>query len=568
MLADLQKIQAHMHVFFTKFGHNQLDPEAGQTRPENLIIMNDPDFVADMRLPVFDLDALLAATSQATNKTSSQLSPLESGGSSGPRFDLRLELGHSDSPGSQDSPFGIRGLSSSQKPDDGHVHIHQDDEFAGAGNWGMEIDENGNIIELDDIAVAADEPDLPPLPKMDDGNADEANADQPAQPNVDDQGDIIIMDDELRPDAKAFPERQLRDGHDPFIDDDQQESPARVPLRRRRKARVLQADEETQISRNIIKDWQYNYLQNCGVKKARPTTGAARSKANAMLLTFGLGLGNIGQNLGIPGMVHPLALHFSGDSLFTALTGLDVPEQSRGTRRKASESIEDDEEQNERRVRPRLDDDDANQQGRGQQGNDVVIFDDGQPIVNSSPEVGREAQAAMSDHLSSALRMPWNRGSSVRGSAQKGRIPSSPLGNRGSIQDVLHHSDDNSMDLGFDIGGIHSDDFPVREPRGDTQAQGDESKSPALDLEGQSFFSFMEAAIREDGERRLDEDYDVNRRWVAFEDLFVPRDTPRATAAQAFYHTLCLATKGRMEVLQDGEAHEPFGEIWIGAKLI
>lgn len=32
MLADLMKIQTHMHIFFTKFGHNQLDPEAGQAR--------------------------------------------------------------------------------------------------------------------------------------------------------------------------------------------------------------------------------------------------------------------------------------------------------------------------------------------------------------------------------------------------------------------------------------------------------------------------------------------------------------------------------------------------------
>lgn len=529
--------------------------------------MNDPDFVPDMRLPHFDLDALLVATSQGTNKTSSQLSPLESsGGSSGPRFDMRLDLGHSDSPGPRGSPFGIQGLSSSQKPDGGHIHIHEDDEFGGAGNWGMDIDEDGNIIELDGPAIVEDELELPPLPRLDDENQDQANAQQHGQPVIDDQGDIIMMDDEPQPRAEdeAFPERQLRDEHDPFVDDDREEEPAQ-PLRRKRRARVLHADEETQISRATIREWQDNYLQNCGTKKVRIATRAARSKANAMLLTFGLGIGNIGQNLGVPGMAHPLALDFSGDSLFTAITGLDVPEQPRGSkRRSASESIEDDEEQNGRRVRPRLDDD-ADEQGRGQQGDDIVIFEDEQIVHSSPPEVGREAQAAMSDHLSSVLRLPWNQNSSIRGSAQKGRIPSSPLG-RGSIQDVLRYSDDQSMDMGFDIGGIHSDDFPMREPQDDTQAQG-ESKTPALDLEGQNFFSFMEQAVRDNGERRLDEDYDVDRRWVAFNDLFVPRDTPRATAAQAFYHTLCLVSKGKMEVEQEGEPYEPFGDIWVGMKL-
>lgn len=32
MLSDLQKIQMHMHFFFTKFGENQLDPDAGQAK--------------------------------------------------------------------------------------------------------------------------------------------------------------------------------------------------------------------------------------------------------------------------------------------------------------------------------------------------------------------------------------------------------------------------------------------------------------------------------------------------------------------------------------------------------
>ncbi|KAI0172753.1 Rec8 like protein-domain-containing protein [Hypoxylon sp. FL1284] len=551
MLADLQKIQAHMHIFFTK--------------PENLLIMNDPDFVPDANFPKFDLDALIAATSQATNITSSQMSPLRS--SPGPGFDLRLDIGHSSS-ASPRGAHGIQGLSSSQKPDGGHVHIHQDDEFAGAGNWGMDIDEDGNILELDEPLIVQDDFELPSLPRAEGEHQEQAGAEQHNQPIIDDQDNFIMMEEEPRLQAEGLAERQLPDQHDPFQDDGQHDQHDQAPSRRKRKARVLQADEETQLSRSTIREWQDQYAGNCGTKKVR-AAGSARTKANAMLLTFGLGLGNIGQNLGVPGMVHPLALEFSGDALFTAVTGLEVPEQSRGKRRSEAESIE------ERRVKPRLDSD-ADQQGRGLPGlpeDDIVMFDDDQP-VHDTPEVGREAQAAMSDRLSSALRMPWNQGSvagpgsSIPGSAQKGRIPSSPLGARGNVQDITRYSDQ-SMDFGFDVGGLNSqdDDFQMRAGPEDLAQQQGESQTRALDVEGQNFLSFMETAARDIGERRLDEDYDVNRRWVAFDDMFEPHGTPRATAAQAFYQTLCRVTKGDMEVMQDGDPTENFGAIWVGIKL-
>ncbi|KAI2778097.1 hypothetical protein F4815DRAFT_494853 [Daldinia loculata] len=577
MLSDLQKIQAHMHIFFTKFGSNQLDPEAGQTRPENILIMNDPDFVPDMRLPQFDLDALVA-NSQATNKTSSQMSPFDNtlfsgSGSQGADFNIHFDLRRSNSPGPQGSPFGLQGLSSSQKPEAAQFVIDQEDEFAGAGDWGMEIDEDGNIIELNEPAIVQDEMDLPPLPPMEDESQEYVNREQQDQQNVDGEGDIVMMEAALPEVGNPLTE-QPQDEHNPFLDD----SPQQAPSRRKRKVHMPIVDEETQLSRTTLREWQREYLDNCGARKGQ--TGAAqakaKAKANAMLLTFGLGLGNIGQNLGVPGMVHPLALDFSGDSLFTALTGLGIPEQPRGRRRRrsATELIKDDE-QDERRVKPRLDSE-ADQQGRGIE--DDYVFDQDAQVVHSPPEVGRDAQAPMSDHLSSALRLPWNRGSSavpgssVRGSAQKGRIPSSPLANRGNIQDIMRFSDGPAFgDDGFDLGGLHSQDdsfdgFQLAED----EVEADEQKKdewPTIDIEGGNFLSFIDSAIRENGERLQDEDFDENRRWVAFDDVFVPRETPRATAAQAFYLTLCLATKGRLEVQQDGEPNVPFGSIWVGAKL-
>ncbi|KAI0385021.1 hypothetical protein F5Y04DRAFT_268994 [Hypomontagnella monticulosa] len=572
MLADLQKIHAHMHIFFTKFGHNQLDPEAGQARPENLVIMNDPDFVPEMQLPRFDLDALVT-NSQVTNKTSSQMSPfgsmlLSEPHSPGRGISIPFDLQGSVSSGPHGSPFGPDVPSSAQKPEDNYVMLPADD-FHGPGDWGFEIDENGDIIEVDRPVIVQDDLDLPPVP-MEGVIQEQVNPEEQDQPIVDDQGDVIMMDD-ARPEAGAAPPQDV---HDAFQDDQPRQAPAR---RRKRKARVLLADEETQLTKNVMRAWGDDYLTNCGVKKVRPTAGQA--KINAMLLTFGLGLGNIGQNLGVPGMIHPLALDFSGDALFTAFTGLDIPEQPRGTRRSASEAIEDDDQQVGRRVKQRLDSE-ADQQGRGAQGDDVfgdvIIEDTG---MHSSPgEIGREAQAPMSDHLSSALRQPWNRGSSallgssIRGSAQKGpgRVPSSPLARHGGTIEDVHFSDGPSAGDDFGFGDVLSPGDPSngsKEGEGKEDDKQKQAEWPGLDIEGQNFLSFMEGAVRENGERREDEDFDINRKWVAFDDVFVPNETARFTAAQAFYHTLCLATKGSLEVQQDGEPDEPFGEIWVGARL-
>lgn len=531
--------------------------------------MNDPDFVPDMQLPRFDLDALVA-NSQATNQTSSQMSPYGSALFSGSRspgraISIPLNLQDSDSPGSHGYPFGPDVPSSAQKTEDRYI-IAPDD---GPGDWGFDIDENGNIVELAKPAIVQDEPDLPAMP-MEGVIQEVVNPPEQDQPIVDDQGDVIMMD-QSRPEAEFIPRQ---DDPDAFQDDQPRQAPAR---RRKRKARTLLADEETQVSRRTMKDWGENYLTNCGVKKVRPTT-AGQAKANAMLLTFGFGIGNIGQNLAAPGMIHPLALAFSGDALFTAFTGLDVPELPRGTRRSASEAIEDDDGEGGRRVKQRLDDE-VGQQGRGALDDDIfsgmLIEDAG---IHSSPEVGREAQAPMSDHLSSALRQPWNRGSSllpgssIRGSAQKrqGHLPSSPLAKHGgNIQDV-HFSDGPSLGDDFSIAGLPLEDDPFGRPQV-TEGKDDKPDPggwPALDIQGQNFLSYMEDTVRENGERRQDDDFDVNRKWVAFDDVFVPEETPRDTAAQAFYHTLCLATKGSLEVQQDGAPDEPFGAIWVGARLV
>ncbi|KAI1101019.1 hypothetical protein F4804DRAFT_348019 [Jackrogersella minutella] len=556
MLSDLQKIQTNLHVFFTKFGENQTDPEAGQARPENLLIMNDPDFVPDVMLPKFDLDALLA-NSQATNKTSSQMSPLDSllSGSQTPGtgFNIQLDWRGSESSGPRGSPFGLQGLSSSQKPEGGHMVLppekdRQEDVFVEEGDWGMEIDEDGNIVEAQQPVIVQDDLDLPPFPTIEGEDQAVAGPHQKDQPIMDDQAVVTAP----------------RDNHSAFQSDDHPRRQA--PSRRKRNPRPLLADTETQLPRATINKWQEEYKDNCGIKFS--VGGPAVAKANAMHLMFGRGLWNVAE---IPGLIKPhnLAREFSGDALFTAITGIDLPERSRGRRRAASESAADDQDEQGRRVRPRHSSEGV-QLGRDLESDNVFGA-----VDPSSPEVGREAQQPMSDHLSSALRMPWNRGSSalplssLHGSAQKGRVPSSPLATHGNVDDVMRFSEGPSLGSdGIGFGGARDDSFDgFNLPAEGAEEEEAKDKWPALGVEGANFMAFVESTVRDNGERRRDEDFDVDRRWVAFDDVFVPKQTPRDIAAQAFFHTLTLATQGQLEVQQDSDPGQVFGGIWVGMRM-
>ncbi|KAH9888598.1 Rec8 like protein-domain-containing protein [Xylariomycetidae sp. FL2044] len=573
MLTDVQKISAHMDLFFTKPGDNQMDPEAAKS--------GHAFIPADFQLPAFDLPTLMMS-SQRTEKTNSQMSPLNGSqfsgsGSSGRDFTVQLDI-PTDSPGSQGSPLGIKGYATASRGDKESMIFNEEDELERGGDWGLEVDEDGNMVESTRPPLVQDEHELPTLPLVEGLELLRPRAEQmDGQKRINDQDDVFMMDEPPLPEVEPLPKVYRQEEHNAFQSDDH--SVAHAPARRKKNIRAMLPDESTQISRDELRAWQINYVNNCGAKKGRYTP-AALAKTNAMLLTFGLGSGSIGQSLGVPRMVHPLAVFFSGDSLFTAITGLEVTEETRGRRRSASEAIEDEKGQEKRRVKPKLNND-GEQQARSAEKGGVFAYD---PFVdNGDPEIGREAEAPMSDHHSSG--MPWNagssamRGSSMRGSDQKGRDLSSPTRGRADVQDIIHYSDDGPMGFGDDVLdiGLGSNDssfdaIPVLNiTEGIGHNEGTQTPNDklfaALNIESQNFLSFIGAAIRENGEYRGDEDFGINRKWVGFNDLFIPRDTSHATAAQAFYHALCLTTKGDMYVKQDGAgSREPFGSIWLGIK--
>ncbi|KAF7515626.1 hypothetical protein G7054_g14488 [Neopestalotiopsis clavispora] len=589
MLSDVQKIQGHMMHFFKTVGANQLEPGEFRVRPENLMIMDDPDFfptahmLPDPTEEMFFFSQPSKQSTQATNKTSSQMSPYstQSAGSSSGNENFSFQMGFREPSitGSHVSQQGLQGLSSAQKP----MKMANDDDPFGDGeepiDLGFSIDEHGNIIEgLESSPAIVDEPALPGMPSL--AGADTADAQHQSQP--DEQDDVFMMDEDPLPEANGFPASQAVEGNSKnnvVVAAEQEQIQNLAPNgHHQKKRKLIHADHEIQISRVTLRNWQTDYLQNCGPQKP-PAVGIQQARENAIHLTFGLGIGNIGQSLDIPGVIHPLAMEFSGDSLFTALTGLEILEKPKKRKRgrPAKKDIMDAGEE-ERRVRPRLENNVAEEEmHRGGVDMDEAL-DFG--LEHSPPEIGREAQSAMDDNPSSA--MPWNRHSSVRhgssvqrpGSVQHAREQSSPLGRRGADQEIVRYDSDADMG-GMDIGagGYHSDDSfdmgPVNEAEAapveqlSTQDQSQKMRE-ALDREGGKFLGYVESMMQEHGERYYDNDAELQRRWLDFDDMFVPNDTTRATAAQAFYHVLTLVTKGQMLVKQDGEGKEPFGRIHTG----
>ncbi|KAI1814587.1 Rec8 like protein-domain-containing protein [Poronia punctata] len=575
LVADAKRTQDQMRLFFRNFSGNQIDPEAGKARPENLVIEDDPAFDPNMPLPHFDLESLVISQSK-TQKTSSQMSPastqMSNSQSPGHGIQIQLDLNHSSSSSAGPvSPFGLEGLSVTQKDDDEPlIFPNEEDPFGGQGDWGIEIDADGNVIEPEVVAMVEDEPQLPPLPPTAVDDAREMDQ----QPVFDDQVDVV-MQEEILPDAEPFPERQR---HEAFVRDER--ASHRVSSRRGRKLKI---DRHTQVGKVTLKNWQNDYLKNC-TGRAHVHITARQAKRNAMLLTFGYGIGDIGRGVGVPNLVHPLAVTFSGDVLFKTITGIDI-ETRRGTRRTSSEAFQEEDDRNEgRRVRPRLMESTEEQDQARQDADDFVFVDD--PMAEEpGQEVGREAAHPMSDHLLSSTLQPWNRGSSaVPGSsiraphsAQRGRVLSSPLARQGDPQDIVRYSDghiesdyDGFPPIGLgsnddDDNNNNSFDAIIPEQQTKAQQQTDELLAGKLDMEGNNFLTYVQEAVAQDGERRRDDDCEMHRKWLAFDDLFVPRTTPRHTAAQAFYHTLCLVTKGRITVEQDGEDEKPFGAIWLGA---
>ena len=422
-------------------------------------------------------------------------------------------------------------------------------------DWGFEIDSEGNLLPV------IPEPELPELPRPTQGPD---VAPQPsANPIIDQAADDVLIDFEepALPDAEPFSARREEPSLDlreqvaqENLDDETQDAPA---VSRRPRA-LLAPDVATKVSREQVKEWGAEYLQNMEDDRRRPSrrTTNAQAKRDAQYRIFGRGVGDIAAL----GADHPLAEFFGGEALESMIMHIvdrDDPDHlPQDRRRSASEAIEpDNDDNNERRVRPRTSVDDAE---KNRPGEEEAVFAEGSPILarggEEAAEVGRNAGSGALTDVPSDL--PWNRpssqlpSSSVRGGglASSRQVSPSPLRQRDQqLSDIVRFSDENVMiadaDVAEDRGALTSSSMAA-------------PFSQVLNTDDTKFLDFVETAIQEKGEERSD------GKWVEFSDLVEPAITSSAAAAQAFLKVLTLATRDVIKV----EQSQPFGAINMAIK--
>lgn len=172
---------------------------------------------------------------------------------------------------------------------------------------------------------------------------------------------------QVLPSAAPFPEQETPfgnrnlSGEGLFIRGDPElpESAEAAQMRRPRGRRVIQPDQSQELPHSVLRDWQNNYLANMvEVKRLRQHNQLpALAKKNAWNWTWGFGIGGVGKGLSGLSLPTPLT-QFAGESLRDMILGIPRSPDSRKRDRSTSPS-----EENERRVRPRSDNEE--QIGRG-----------------------------------------------------------------------------------------------------------------------------------------------------------------------------------------------------------
>jgi meiotic recombination protein REC8 len=601
------------------------------------MLEDDPEFDLNPNLPAFHFDdegnlvVPQGSQSQASRKTSSQLSPLQPDGSfSGSNRSILGGFDLSQSPfggGIIPEPFGTRTMTPNKENDGLMPFGEEERELQALDDWGFEIDADGNIIP------ALDEPQLPRLPQPDEQNA-AGSLQQAENIQLDDQGDVImsggghvfhsdpplpVLEELEENQAQNQEQQQGPEEQEVAVEEEAGSGRAPVRVQRKRRRPILEPDDQTKITRQELKAWSTNYLANAE-QAIQPRHGvtAAEARKNAFNLVFGRGIAGIGFPTGIPGLPHPLAPHFAGEGLQARLLGIVISnredediEAPRGRRRSALEALDLDQDDAERRVRRRLSENEDSQHAQPQPEDDAFLPPQGEDEL-PPVEIGRRAGSVLPDIPSD---VPWNRpssqipSSSIKGAGSRPpsrQVSASPLHGRGNLlipgPEIERFSDGpqpflGSDGFGSDFAALHSgpagslgSDPLQPDPfvhgsgggGGGTQTTSQMMRT-ALDREGRNFLDYVESVARDKGvpdEEEADNNSSSGRgrghthtgndrrQWVEFGTLFEVEDQKRAVVAQAFYHVLSLATKNVIKVKQDGQGgFEPFGTIRLGVEM-
>ncbi|KAK8174622.1 Rec8 like protein-domain-containing protein [Phyllosticta citribraziliensis] len=592
VLADCQNAQNSIRASLHVIRAAALDPEAGRSRPDQLLLEDDPSFLPQFALEPLDLEADVSAPNASF--ASITLDEHIAGPIRGldiPTSDTGAgDFGGFVVPSEDGADVGIQGRSS---------HL-EDDGFDPDADFGFDAD--GNLIEHGIPNQTHQTPRVgPAFRSIASGSVgpEREGTEQQGHTHVDDRMDIDLPeygDEMIIPDGEPLSsvrEHRSSPAAEQSIQDVavQSSSPVQVAPQRQRKSRAIPLDTTMELRNTELVGWQRNYLQDMAqaAQHKHNLRAAAQAKKNAEYWVLGLGIGGIGAITGSTGIPGPLDM-FKGEALLRTLGIRSEPPASK-KRGHPMSTIE--EEPQGRRVRQRSEEDEL---GRGNE--DDVVFHGDEDI-----EVGREAAEEIQSQLSQ--HFPWSvtasaRASSVAASARnalgfgghglpssaagpssigvagslgrRGRrmISASPLHGRGprGLENAENEQEPEEVleeTLGaFDSDmAIDNDEFELYGAAAgvDTQTANQSQFAHAqFDHQMVQFGEFIFETMQKKKAGDDDEAGEVDKHdEVLFGELIRPESNTKTVAAQGFMHLLGLATQGRITVQQD----EPYSDIAI-----
>ncbi|TLD23568.1 hypothetical protein E2P81_ATG08912 [Venturia nashicola] len=574
VLADAQAAQNTMRTLLKVVRAVNLDSTDGRTRPDTLLLEDDPAFLPDAAfMPL--LDDILRRSLPPAFDESQLTNSLSFGDTQDPDGNLILPSSQSASLGGFMLP-GADSVSGAPRPSS--LFAREDEPLLALDfDIGLNFDADGELQEGPALGAAHQTPMRSYIPS--DGNASARVREEHA---VGPAGEGLPADDAM----DGW--QHIDDGYDlpPAVAGDpssdhyrhrstsilESSDTAAAPQRRRRDPKVIKADSKIELRNRELLAMNNDYLINMTNDLARSHTlrTSQQAKKNASYWLLGRGLGDVGSGLGHAKAKGPLAEIFSGASLYQWITG-SLPSLA-GQKR---ESDPEDTTDSERQKRLRLDEED--QLGRAEQA-DVEMMDDGYVFQGDDTELARDQPSALEDIHSA---MPWNIVSSVRGSSvnrAQALVPSSaagtlsrrgsrmvsasPLVGRGRATtleglDDANPTSDAAMLHSMGAGDFPDEDFERYGPGAavDTQTAAQSSwQKAALDKESNNFYDFIEKAIEEKRDaaaEALDLPAEGVVEEVGFEELLRPEANSIIVAAQGLLHVLTLATKNLIRVTQE-----------------
>lgn len=385
------------------------------------------------------------------------------------------------------------------------------------------------------------------------------------------------------------------------------DTPAIAPLRTRivRTRQPYGIEGLVEISRHVLQLNNQRYVSNMEDQSATLAERSSRSAAKKLLSAFipGSGIGLAGIGVGCDHIINPAFASFAGVNLTGWMNSFAQPfayhppqegliDQSFN----GNQLLE---------LRPghgRLQDGSILPHGE----ESIVIDTNYLDTTFPELEVGREPATPLADRDS---LMPWNSSTFLRSSALRGSRQSSIGGGtfagfgtssgigfepgtvreRGGISGLRSGSPSPTLGrsrprVTAGLGRTSSntvaeslgeeDDMLMNENFEDLNMLGDEARdlserqrsdvqilSTQYDQQTENFFEFVMMSSKEQGRRQAPGGNGAPLHAIIFQELFLASETNVAVAAQAFMHMLTLATRGSLQLQQDGDRWD--GEIDI-----